>query len=113
VRARKEPPNKGGWNLLHTWWQAADIINPAVHFALSDAGPRAWFGWPNIPRLDELITDWVRATDERERKQLAAEVQKLALTEATYVPWGNGYSRPRSERTSAASSNSERHFSGT
>ena len=22
VRARKEPPDKGGWNLLHTWWQA-------------------------------------------------------------------------------------------
>ena len=21
VRARKEPPDKGGWNLLHTWWR--------------------------------------------------------------------------------------------
>ena len=26
VRARKEPPDKGGWNLLHTWWQAADVM---------------------------------------------------------------------------------------
>jgi peptide/nickel transport system substrate-binding protein len=25
ARARKEPPGKGGWNLLHTWWQAADV----------------------------------------------------------------------------------------
>ena len=29
VRARKEPPDKGGWNLLHTWWQGADVLNPA------------------------------------------------------------------------------------
>jgi peptide/nickel transport system substrate-binding protein len=38
VRARKEPPDKGGWNLLHTYFQGSDVINPAVHFALSGAG---------------------------------------------------------------------------
>jgi len=35
VRARMEPPDKGGWNLLHTWWLAPDLANPAVHLALS------------------------------------------------------------------------------
>ena len=88
VRARKEPPAKGGWNLLHTWWQAADVINPAVHFGLSGGGPRAWFGWPDVPQLDKLITDWVRATDPTQRLQLADEVQKLALNEVPYVPFG-------------------------
>jgi peptide/nickel transport system substrate-binding protein len=37
VRARKEPPDRGGWNLLHTFWQASDVINPAVHFGVSGA----------------------------------------------------------------------------
>ena len=41
ARTRKEPPDKGGWNLLFSWWLAADVINPAVHFGLSGAGPRA------------------------------------------------------------------------
>lgn len=91
VRARKEPPDKGGWNLLHTWWLAADVISPAVHFALSGAGPRAWFGWPDIPQLEKLVTDWVRASDETRRKQLADEVQKIALSEVTYVPWGEWF----------------------
>jgi peptide/nickel transport system substrate-binding protein len=50
ARTRKEPPDKGGWNLLFTWWQAADVSNPAVHFGVSGAGPRAWFGWPMCPR---------------------------------------------------------------
>jgi peptide/nickel transport system substrate-binding protein len=88
ARTRKEPPGKGGWNLLHTWWQAADVGNPAVHFGLSGAGPRAWFGWPDIPQLEKLVTDWVRATDQTKRKHLADEVQKVALSEVTYVPWG-------------------------
>jgi peptide/nickel transport system substrate-binding protein len=91
VRARKEPPDKGGWNLLHTWWLAADISNPAIHFGVSGAGPRAWFGWPDVPHLEKLIADWVRATDQTKRKQLADEVQKVALREATYVPWGEWF----------------------
>jgi len=88
VRARKEPPDKGGWNVLFTLWQASDVINPAVHFGLSGAGPRAWFGWPDIPQLEKLVIDWVRAIDETKRKQLADEIQKVALGEVTYVPWG-------------------------
>jgi peptide/nickel transport system substrate-binding protein len=88
VRARKEPPDKGGWNLIHTWWLAADIMNPAVHFGVSGAGPRAWFGWPDVPQLEKLVTDWVREADQTKRKQLADEVQRVALSEVTYVPWG-------------------------
>jgi peptide/nickel transport system substrate-binding protein len=88
ARARKDPPEKGGWNLLHTWWTASDVINPAVHFGLSGAGSRAWFGWPDVPQLERLITDWVRATDDTKRKQIANEAQRVALDEVTYVPWG-------------------------
>jgi hypothetical protein len=39
VRTRKEPPDKGGWNLFHTWLQAAGVVNPAVH--LGHRGRRA------------------------------------------------------------------------
>jgi peptide/nickel transport system substrate-binding protein len=91
VRTRKEPPSKGGWNLLHTWWQAVDLISPAVHFGLSGAGPDAWFGWPDIPQLGELTAQWVRATDQTKRKQLADEIQEIALREVAYVPWGEWF----------------------
>jgi peptide/nickel transport system substrate-binding protein len=88
VRTRKEPPDKGGWSLLHTWWSGADVANPAVHFGVSGAGSRAWFGWPDVPQLEKLVTDWVRATDQMKRKQVADEIQRVALSEITYVPWG-------------------------
>jgi peptide/nickel transport system substrate-binding protein len=88
VRARKEAPERGGWSVLHTYWVAADVISSAVHFGVSGAGPDAWFGWPDIPQLDKLTTDWVRTTDPTKRKQIADEVQKVALREVAYVPWG-------------------------
>jgi peptide/nickel transport system substrate-binding protein len=55
---------------------------------VSGAGSRSWFGWPDVPQLEKMITDWVRTTDEPKRLRLADEVQRIALDEATYVPWG-------------------------
>jgi peptide/nickel transport system substrate-binding protein len=52
------------------------------------AGENAWFGWPNIPQLEALTVDWVRATDQMRRRQLADEIQKVAFDEVAYVPWG-------------------------
>jgi len=88
VRNRKEPPDKGGWNLIHTWWTGADVISPAVHFGLSPGGPAAWYGWHDVPHLEKLIATWLRATDQPKRKQIADDIQKLALDEVLYVPWG-------------------------
>jgi peptide/nickel transport system substrate-binding protein len=91
IRARRDPPDKGGWNLLHTWWQGAEVTDPAVHFGLSGAGSRAWFGWPDVPQLEKLVAEWVQTTDQTKRKQLADEAQKVALSEVTYVPWGEWF----------------------
>ena len=40
------------------------------------------------PQLERLVTDWVRTTDETKRLRLADGVEKVALSEVTYVPWG-------------------------
>jgi peptide/nickel transport system substrate-binding protein len=88
ARTRKEPPDQGGWNLFHTWMNAADVINPAVHFGLAGGGPAAWVGWPDVPQIEKLISEWVEAADQTKRKQLADEVQKVALSEVIYVPYG-------------------------
>jgi peptide/nickel transport system substrate-binding protein len=73
------PPDKGGWNILYTWFHGTDVIDPAVHFGLSGAGPNAWFGWPNVPQIEKLGPDWLRTTDQTKRKQLTDEIQKIAL----------------------------------
>jgi peptide/nickel transport system substrate-binding protein len=88
VRARRDPPSQGGWNILHTLWVASEVMSPAVHFGLSGAGSSAWFGWPDVPQIERLTTDWLRAIDEAKRRQLATEIQRVALREVVYVPWG-------------------------
>ena len=60
----------------------------SLRLGIIGGGPDAWIGWPDIPELDKLVTEWVRATDQKKRKQLADEIQKVALSEVTYVPWG-------------------------
>jgi ABC-type transport system substrate-binding protein len=74
-----DPLGRQGW--LRPNWNATDVINPAVHFGLSGAGPRAWFGWPDVPELEKLVIEWVRATDEPKRQRLADEAQRVALDE--------------------------------
>ncbi len=88
ARSRKEPPEKGGWNLLLTKFEVSGVSNPAVHFAISGTGSRAWYGWPDVPEIEKLITDWARASDEPKRLRIADEIQRVALSEVTYVPWG-------------------------
>jgi peptide/nickel transport system substrate-binding protein len=41
-----------------------------------------------VPELEKLITEWVRSSDDAKRLWLADEVQRVALDEVTYVPWG-------------------------
>ena len=62
-----------------------------MHIGITGDGQHGWIGWPDVPQLEKLVTDWVRATDQTERKLLADEIQKVALSEVTYVPWGEWF----------------------
>jgi peptide/nickel transport system substrate-binding protein len=88
-RASKEPIDKGGWNLFHTWTSAPDMLSPALNGPLRTNGAKAWFGWPTDPKLEELISDWFKAPDYDAQKKLAADIQVEAFTqEIPYVPTG-------------------------
>jgi len=84
--ARSRPIKAAGTCFTHGGKGRTSSILP--HFGVSGAGPRAWFGWPDIPQLDKLVTDWLRVTDQTKQKQLADEIQKVAFTKVPYVPWG-------------------------
>src|SRR3954466_11071530 len=61
-RSVKDPPEKGGWNIFHTWLVGPDMVNPAVNFPLRGTGEKAWFGWPTDNKLEELREAWFNAT---------------------------------------------------
>ncbi|EHM02601.1 Tat pathway signal sequence domain protein [Acetobacteraceae bacterium AT-5844] len=87
-RASKEPPSRGGWNMFHTTWNGVDMLNPMVQQTLRANGDKAWFGWPDIPRIEELRTAWLEAPDLPSQQRIANDLQRAALEEVIYLPTG-------------------------
>jgi peptide/nickel transport system substrate-binding protein len=88
-RTSMKPVDQGGWNMFHTWASAPDMLSPALVAALRGNGEKAWFGWPNDPKLESLIDAWFKAPDFAAQKKLADEIQVEAYTtEIPYVPTG-------------------------
>jgi ABC-type transport system substrate-binding protein len=87
---RGEPIRAAGTCFSRGGWRVTSSIPPYTSACRARARVPGSAG-PDVPQLEKLITDWVRAGDETKRKQLASEVQKVALSEVTYVPWGEWF----------------------
>jgi len=81
-RASKAKPEDGGWSVFFTTFTGADLANPASEPALRGDGTSDWFGWPTAPKLETLRADWLAATDEAQRKAIAASIQAQAFGRA-------------------------------
>jgi peptide/nickel transport system substrate-binding protein len=82
-RTSKEPVEKGGWSIFHTWLVGPDMLSPAATPMVSN-GEKAWFGWPNDKKLEELREAWFGTTDAATGKKAADAVQVEAFK---YVPF--------------------------
>ncbi len=88
-RTSKEPIDKGGWSIFHTWTSAPDFFSPAVNILVRGSGEKAWFGWPSDAKIEALTDAWFKAPDLAAQKKLAADIQVEAYTnEIPYVPTG-------------------------
>src|SRR5712672_1009030 len=61
-RMRKEPADKGGWNILHTFAVAADIMNPISTAFMGAQGDKSLWGWPSDPEMERLRDAYARET---------------------------------------------------
>jgi peptide/nickel transport system substrate-binding protein len=87
-RTSKEPVDRGGWSIFHTWIVAPDVLSPALNFAVRMDGEKAWFGWPTDPKVEELRAAWLKAPDVAAQKKVASDLQAAALQSVPYVPTG-------------------------
>ena len=89
-RASREPVERGGWSLFHTWWAGFDHADPAGHLSIrgNGTGPGSWFGWPTSPRLEELRDAWFAASSVEAQQKICEEMQTVALHDLPYVPTG-------------------------
>ena len=87
-RARKEAPDKGGWNVFYTTTVTVDADNPAGNSFTSGGCDKAWFGWPCDPEMEKLRTDFVKESDPERRKAIALAVSDRVMEQAVYITLG-------------------------
>ncbi|MBM4329710.1 MAG: ABC transporter substrate-binding protein [Deltaproteobacteria bacterium] len=90
-RASMEPPAKGGWNLFSTNWLIVEIMDPLRSPIAAANGTKAWFGWPDVPKIEELRHKFVRTSKPAEQKKLAEDIHKLVIDEGVLMPLGQFY----------------------
>ncbi|MBV8577238.1 MAG: ABC transporter substrate-binding protein, partial [Acetobacteraceae bacterium] len=91
-RASKKPVDDGGWSIYTSDWAGADVLDPSVNPGLRGNGVDApWVGWLTDSRLEELRIQWLKATEDSSRRQIAAEIQQRASEIVPYVPTGQWY----------------------
>ena len=64
------------------------MLVPGGNQALRGTGERAWFGWPTMPRMEELRAQWFDAPDLAAQQAQARLIQAEAMREAPYLPLG-------------------------
>jgi len=89
--ANREPPDRGGYNLFCTYSLGVTHMNPATHNFLRGSGDKATFGWPDIPRMEELRDEWLFSSDPDANQRIGREMQKLAFENVPYIPLGQFY----------------------
>ncbi len=74
-RAQRDPVSEGGWNMFHTWWIGADVIDPLAN-AFSGNPEKGWFGWPTDAELEEARAGFALATSAKEKQEIGKKVQE-------------------------------------
>lgn len=89
-RAKKDPVDKGGWNVFITYWGGADASSPVTYTPLTGNGDQGYFGWPADAEIETLKTQFIETADTVKRKYIAARIERRALEIGVFAPIGEG-----------------------
>lgn len=87
-RASQASLAEGGWNIFATNNVMAEALDPLRAFGVAANGKQAWFGWPDVPKIEELRKEFAMTTDLARQKQLANDIQALVIEEGVLLPMG-------------------------
>ena len=87
-RTSHEPLEKGGWSMFPAGNPAVEYTDPLLATGVRANGNKAWFGWPDDQRLEDLREAWLDTTDAARQRQLAEQIQARCLDLVTVIPIG-------------------------
>jgi len=98
-RAKKDPPDKGGWNLFHTTSGGASVYSPITNFTIdSGCGRTNWFGWPCDEEAEKLRRAYITAADEVARRTALVALHQRLWESLPTIPVGQ-YVTPYAARS--------------
>ena len=65
-----------------------EYVDPLLANTLRSNGAKAWFGWPDDPKLEAAYEAWIDAPNEAERHKYEADFQSAAFTSVPTIPLG-------------------------
>ena len=93
-RTKMDPPDQGGWNVMHSNWSAFTVHNPMTNQPLNGGGKKgAWFGWPEDARMDELRAQFAKERDTAKQLEIAKGMQQRGYDLGFYAPLGEYFPR--------------------
>jgi peptide/nickel transport system substrate-binding protein len=96
-RVKKDPVAQGGWSIFFNFAAGTDVASPADDLVLRGNGAKAWFGWPDDPKLEALRDSWFAAPDLAAQRRIAEQLQLQAFQSVPFIPLGQ-YFQPTAYR---------------
>lgn len=87
-RSNRDIPARGGWSIFATTWHVSEIMDPLRNYGVSASGDQGWFGWPDVPEVESLRTQFLLADTQEARVSYAQQLQRVMLDEGVTVPLG-------------------------
>jgi peptide/nickel transport system substrate-binding protein len=87
-RAKKDPPDKGGWNLFVTSAGGPDVASPMASIWFNSGCAKANVGWPCDPDLVALVDKWAEQPDAEKRHSMIDAIQERAYVSVPYLVLG-------------------------
>src|SRR6195952_4090530 len=87
-RVSREPVEKGGWSIIHTWAPSTIRYTPVEHSQIRGLGSTAWFGWYKDDTMEMLTSRFVEASTDTERDAIVLEIHKRAFEMVPCIPLG-------------------------
>ncbi len=87
-RTSKETVEKGGWSIFPAGAPGPEYFDPMLANTLRSPGTKAWFGWPDDPRIEAAYEAWIDAPNDADRRKYEAEFQLAAFTYVPTIPLG-------------------------
>jgi peptide/nickel transport system substrate-binding protein len=87
-RTNKETVDKGGWSIFPAGAPGPEYVDPMLANTLRSPGAKAWFGWPDDPKIEAAYEAWIDAPNDAERHRHEAEFQLAAFNYVPTIPLG-------------------------